>query len=48
MTAKQVHDPATAVWIGPGWNMPVSGPVDVAFTADGATVYLVGGSRTCS
>jgi len=42
VTAKQVHDPATAVWIGPGWNMPVSGPVDVAFTADGATVYLVG------
>jgi mono/diheme cytochrome c family protein len=42
VTAKQVHDPATAVWIGPGWDMPVSGPVDVAFSADGSTVYLVG------
>ena len=49
VTAKQVHDPATAGVDRPGWNMPVSGPVDVAFSADGATVYLVGElSRTCS
>src|SRR5262245_57373563 len=42
VTAKQIHDPATAVWIGPGWDKPVSGPVHVAFSADGATVYMVG------
>jgi DNA-binding beta-propeller fold protein YncE len=42
VTAKQIHDPATAVWIGPGWDMPVSGPVDIAFSADGSTVYMVG------
>ena len=42
VTAKQVHDPATAVWLGPGWDMPVSGPADIAFTADGATVFMVG------
>ncbi len=42
VTAKQVHDPTTSVWLGPGWNLPVSGPIDIAFTADGATVYLVG------
>lgn len=42
VTAKQIHDPATAVWIGPGWDMPLSGPADIAFSSDGATVYLVG------
>ncbi len=41
VSAKQVHDPATSVWLGPGWDMPVAGPVDIAFTADGSTVYLV-------
>jgi DNA-binding beta-propeller fold protein YncE len=42
VTAKQIHDPATAVWIGPGWDQPVSGPADLAFTADGTTVMMVG------
>ncbi|HEX4825081.1 MAG TPA: hypothetical protein VFV19_12305 [Candidatus Polarisedimenticolaceae bacterium] len=42
VTAMQVHDPATSAWIGPGWNMPVSGPADLAFTGDGATVFMVG------
>jgi len=42
LSAKQVHDPQTAAWIGPGWDLGVAGPDDVAFSSDGATVYLVG------
>lgn len=42
VTAKQVHDPATSVWLGPGWDMPLSGPSDIAFTSDGATVFMTG------
>src|SRR5262245_14565261 len=41
-SAKQVHDPQTAAWIGPGWDLGFSGPDDVAFTSDGAVVYVVG------
>jgi len=42
VSARQVHDPQTSAWLGPGWNLGVAGPDDVAFSADGATVYLVG------
>src|SRR5262245_26582901 len=41
-SAKQVHDPQTSVWLGPGWDLGFAGPDDVAFTSDGATVYVVG------
>jgi DNA-binding beta-propeller fold protein YncE len=40
-TAKQVHDPATNAWLGPGWDAPISGPVDIAFSADGSVAYLL-------
>jgi YVTN family beta-propeller protein len=40
-SALQVHDPQTAAWLGPGWNMPVAGPIDIAFESDGSIVYLV-------
>jgi DNA-binding beta-propeller fold protein YncE len=42
LSAKQVHDPQTSAWLGPGWDLGASGPDDVAFSSDGATVYLVG------
>src|SRR5262249_47663763 len=41
-SAKQVHDPQTSAWLGPGWDLGFSGPDDVAFTSDGAVVYVVG------
>lgn len=43
LTAKQVHDPQAQFtpWQGPGWDQPVAGPVDIAFSADAATVYVV-------
>lgn len=41
LSAKQVHDPQTSAWLGPGWDQPVGGPVDIAFAADAATAYLV-------
>jgi len=40
-TAKQVHDPATGAWLGPGWNAPIAGPVDIAFSSDGTIGYLL-------
>ncbi len=41
VTAKQVHDPQNSQWLGAGWDQPVAGPVDIAFSSDAATVYLV-------
>jgi hypothetical protein len=41
LTAKQVHDPQTSAWLGPGWDSPVAGPVDISFSSDGSLVYLV-------
>jgi len=42
LSARQVHDPQTSAWIGPGWDLGVAGPDDIAFSSDGATVYVVG------
>src|SRR5262249_26900208 len=42
LTAKQVHDPQTSVWLGPGWELGLSGPSDIAWSGDGSTVYVVG------
>src|SRR5678816_2194187 len=42
LSARQVHDPQTSIWLGPGWDLGVAGPDDVAFSSDGAIVYLVG------
>jgi DNA-binding beta-propeller fold protein YncE len=41
LSAKQVHDPQTAAWLGPGWDLPAAGPDDIAFSSDGAIVYVV-------
>src|SRR5436190_9838474 len=38
LSAKQVHDPQTAAWIGPGWDLGVAGPDDVGCSSGGATV----------
>jgi len=42
LSARQVHDPQTSIWLGPGWDLGVAGPDDLAFSSDGATVYVVG------
>jgi DNA-binding beta-propeller fold protein YncE/mono/diheme cytochrome c family protein len=42
LSAKQVHDPQNSAWLGPGWDLGVAGPDDVAFSSDGGTVYVVG------
>lgn len=45
LTAVDVHDPASsngATYAGPGWNAQVSGLVDLAFSADGQTAYVLG------
>jgi DNA-binding beta-propeller fold protein YncE len=42
LTAVHVHDPQGSAYVGPGWDARISGPVDIAFSADGATAYLVG------
>lgn len=45
LTAVDVHDPVAGggvpVYDGPGWNAAVSGPVDLAFAADGLTAYVL-------
>jgi DNA-binding beta-propeller fold protein YncE len=42
LSAVHVHDPAGSnPYVGPGWNAGVSGPVDVAFSADGATAWVL-------
>lgn len=43
LSAKQVHDPAAqnTPWRGTGWDAPVAGPVDIAFSSDGATTFLL-------
>jgi DNA-binding beta-propeller fold protein YncE len=44
LTALYVHDPQTAgnPYVGPGWDAHVSGPVDIAFSADGSMAYVLG------
>ncbi len=42
LSAVHVHDPAQGnAYSGPGWNATVSGPVDIAFAADGSQAYVV-------
>jgi len=42
LSAKHVHKAASGgVYEGPGWDAPVAGPVDLAFSHDGAMVYLL-------
>ena len=42
LTAVHVHDPAgNNPYVGPGWDAHVSGPVDIAFSADGATAWIL-------
>lgn len=42
LTAVHVHDPAGAnPYVGPGWDAHVSGPVDLGFSADGATAWVL-------
>jgi hypothetical protein len=42
VTALQAHEPRGADWTTrAGWDAHVSGPVDVAFSADGATAWVV-------
>jgi hypothetical protein len=38
-----VHDPQAggSPYVGPGWDARISGPVDIAFSADGGTAYLL-------
>src|SRR5258706_11444864 len=38
LTAKQVHDPQTSVWLRPGWDLGVARPDDIAFSSDWRTV----------
>lgn len=42
LSAKYVHKAVSGgVYEGPGWDAPVAGPVDLAFSHDGAMVYLL-------
>ncbi|MCH9647319.1 MAG: hypothetical protein K0U98_03710 [Deltaproteobacteria bacterium] len=44
LSAVDVHDPTqggTAVYDGPGWDAQVSGPIDLAFSQDGTTAYVL-------
>src|SRR5262245_7993812 len=42
LSAKQVHDPQTSAWLGPGWDLGFAGPDDIAWSSDGAVAYVVG------
>ena len=42
LTAVHVHDTmGNNPYLGPGWDARVSGPIDLAFSSDGAMVYLL-------
>jgi YVTN family beta-propeller protein len=42
LTAVHVHDPAGGnAYVGPGWNARVAGPIDIGFSRDGSTAYLL-------
>jgi DNA-binding beta-propeller fold protein YncE len=42
LTAVHAHDTTGSnPYIGPGWNAHVSGPIDIGFSANGATTYLL-------
>lgn len=43
LTAVDVHDPSSpsVIYDGPGWDAQVSGPVDLAFSADGTTAWVL-------
>lgn len=42
LSARFVHDPTRGnAYVGPGWDARVAGPIDMAFSADGALAYLV-------
>lgn len=43
LTAVHVHDPIAAgnPWVGAGWDARISGPVDIGFSADGLTAYVL-------
>jgi DNA-binding beta-propeller fold protein YncE len=42
LTAVHVHDPAAGnAYVGPGWNASISGPIDLAFSSNGATTYYL-------
>ena len=39
LSAVHIHDNNT--YRGPGWDLPVSGPVDIAFSTNGDTAYVL-------
>ena len=43
LTAVHVHDPVASgnPYVGPGWDAHVSGPVDIGFSQDGATAWVL-------
>lgn len=42
LSARHVHDPAGSnPYLGPGWNAGVAGPIDIAFSSNGAMTYLL-------
>ena len=41
LTAVHVHNPANQRYEGPGWNAGVSGPIDIAFSQNGDTAYVL-------
>ena len=46
LSALEVHDPTSSgsspVYDGPGWDVPLAGAIDLAFSADGASAYVLG------
>lgn len=43
LSAVHIHDPETdgSPYVGPGWDARISGAVDVGFSSDGRTAYLL-------
>jgi DNA-binding beta-propeller fold protein YncE len=42
MTALHVHNTTSAgAYLGPGWNAGVAGPIDLGFSVDGQTVFVL-------
>lgn len=41
LTAVHTHDPQSQAYVGPGWDARVAGPVDIAFSKDGAIAYVL-------
>ena len=46
LSAVEVHDPTSSgsspVYDGPGWDVALAGAIDIAFSADGASAFVLG------